>query len=314
MTGYSEDYWFHGRGWRRLHGLITGLAAEILLDQRDRYVTQQFSSVEFASNLMNDLLNEIERRRQLDHAAQRRGSRDNEQSYLITKWDYALSLLSDKEKFDAALVREFELFVFPSSPEERAVPGLRTAFRQLLEKARRRFALATEHRMRVWEKIRPISDDIHRKSGRIGLSNEITDEHIGEVQHRLSAQFPKDKNFDRGFETVKGYFIEFHPGFLNQLVEEDAPDESFSEVFLEEYHQTLQVHPCLQQLQKVAPDSWEALIVKFKFDDLPETSVEKLKAAKSLTRMQFRKIYDRGLQLMNECMEKTTNFRFRGIV
>jgi hypothetical protein len=184
----------------------------------------------------------------------------------------------------------------------------------LLEKARRKLALATEHRMRVWEKIRPISNDVHRENGRVGLGIEITDEHIAEVRRRLSALYPESKNFGLSVDAVKGYFIELHPGFVNQLHEEDAPDESFSEVFLEEYNQTLQIGPCLQQLQKAAPDTWETLIIKFDFDDLPKTSVEKFKAAKSLTRTQFNKILKQGLQLMTECLEKTTNFRFRGMV
>ncbi|MGO7416049.1 hypothetical protein ACCS64_26600 [Rhizobium ruizarguesonis] len=289
------------------------MAAEILVDQRERYAIHQFSAAEFASNTVDYLIAEIERRRQLENAAHRRSSRDNEQSYLITKWDHALSLLSERDKYYAALVKEFELFILPSSPEERAVPALRTALRQLLEKARRKLALATEHRIRVWEKIRPISDDVHRQNGRVGLGSEITDEHIIDVHRRLSALYPESGNFRLSVDAVKGYFIEFHPGFLNQLDVEDAPDESFSEIFLEEYNQTLQVGPCLQQLQKAAPDTWETLIIKFDLGDLPKISVEKFKLAKSLTRTQFDKILKKGLQLMAECLEKTTNFRFRGM-
>ncbi|RUM06398.1 hypothetical protein [Rhizobium chutanense] len=315
MTGFDEDYWFRGRGWRRLHGLVTGIAADILKELRDRFLVKQFSEAEFASGLMNELISEIERHRRLDHAAQRRSSRENEQSFLATKWDHALVLLSEREKYDAALIKEFSLFVLPTSDEERALRAIRAALKQLLEKSRRKLALATEHQMRVWEKIQPVSDEVHRDNGRLGLNDEITEAHITEVHRRLMQRYPESKNFGlKDLSSVRGYFVQFHPGFLSQLRAEDAPDESFTEVFREELNQTIRLEPCLEQLQKAAPESWEALIIKFKFEDLPETTIENYKAAKALTRTQFDKILNRGLLLMSECIEKTTNFRFRGMI
>lgn len=309
MRAYGEDHWYGRSGWPTLRKAIFRIACQELMVLRSADSIPE--TTVFAGSFADALVEAIEQRRVLEQSDRRYG--EGTSDYVPTKWDFALALFGDTASLRAALTRDHALLFGRTNRKVSPEQALGSLLRQFLEAGRRHQMPATEHRQKTWETIERASFEVAAgdRSGR--AIDRCSDDHMVAVQGLLREKFPLSKNVNLSKDALRAYFYEFCPDCNAEVDWDSEPFEAgISEILQSLTGEVPRVDGCLDRLRTDDPEGWEAVVIKFEFDDLPKMTAGNYMAARQISRHRFDKLCQEALDRLRLCLQATVDFVYGG--
>ena len=305
----GEEYWYQGAGWQVLWKQVNRLALqEVDLLRSDLQGVPADNAGPFF-DMMDRVVDGI-------------GSRAPNTTEM---WAMALALLGDKEGFVSHLRRDRQKLIAPP-PDLTDSQIFTNAFRRGLEEARRKASPISEHRLKTWESLKRISDELVRE--RQWSDKDRQDwKHLSALLEKIRTDpvYSKSKNIPRTYETIESYFLEFwapktplwdEPESSDQPLHADDKREISSLVdgysdheasdlreLFDEYAIHQRLHHCIEGLKQFDNDLAETIDIAYKLGPARWLTSGAFRTAKNITKREYSRRIDAGLKLLLDCLE-----------
>jgi len=213
-----------------------------------------------------------------------------------------LSLISDGDALIGNLVKDKDALSSLGSSEVPEQIVFRTFF-QFLENARRDLQPGSNHRRKVWERIKTTAVECEQAyfSQRSGIS-WLDISFLSALLELIQQKYPSDKNLPRTLVGLEAYIYEYSGHNIELDLEEleHMIDESWCSKSDLSHQEALE--ECLNRLAASQPDWFEALDVKFSLGNVGYLRVQDYLDEKALSRRQYQKQVSSALDSVGSCI------------
>lgn len=285
MESSQEEYWLLGAGWRSLRNevvaafditpLITGLSKGV--DHFRVAVREAVASLQLKLS---------------SHAE------SGSDAYKLK-----LSLLSDSQSLIDSLIKDYPSLVSPPQPDMSAEQIVHTTFKQFLENSRRDMLPGSQHRRKVWERLKSCAEKCERDwfSEQAHVS-WLDTQFLTRLLDLIRLYYPEDKNLPRTLVGLEAYIYEYGNVHLslNDAELDQLMDEHWCAASGVSHQEALE--ECLSRLAAGYPELLEAISVKFGLGRVHYYQVQHYLQDKGLSRRQYQSRVSQGLGSVRECI------------
>lgn len=285
MESSQEEYWLLGAGWRPLRNELV-----CALDMKPLTLALSKGADHFQVAVRDAVV-----------ALQLKLSSNAEGEVATGK--LKLSLLSDTQSLIDCLVSDYPSLVASPQPDLSPEQIVHTTFKQFLENSRRDMLPGSQHRRKVWERLKSCAEKCERDWFYEQPDVSWLDtQFLIRLLDWIQLHYPEDKNLPRTLVGLEAYIHEYGNVHLslNDAELDQLMDEHWCSASGISHQEALE--ECLSRLAAGYPELLEAISVKFGLGCVHYFQVQHYLQDKGLSRRQYQNRVSQGLGSVRECI------------